>query len=120
MEWEEWPDEVDSQFATQCANSSRKPVHQGERAQIINLSALPNGARPMPFASLDYEEVPRARQLECPGYHRCLEFVASIKWQGFSCRRCPLNTISSWEKHEVGTEIDPQQEDASIIRLSRG
>ena len=74
----------------------------------------------MPFASLDYEEVPQSRQLECPGYHRCLEFVASIKWQGFSCRRCPINTIASWEENEVRDEIDPHQEDASIIRLSRG
>ena len=58
---------------------------------VIHLTLLPSGARPIPFAALDYEEVPAARDLECDAYGRCLEFVANARWVGFSCRQCPFN-----------------------------
>ena len=114
------PKKNDVRFAQRCAAASSKQPPQHERAQIINLSALPRGARPMPFASLEYEEVPNARQLECPGYNRCLEFVVSIKWQGFSCRRCPLNDILNWDEHASCTSVASTNIDASVIKLSRG
>jgi len=110
----------DARFAKQCAVSTPQPAQTGERAHVIHLSVLPQGARPMPFAPLDYEEVPNSRQLCCPGYNRCLEFVASIKWQGFSCRRCPLKDENNWEDSHNTQERETNGPDAAVIRLSRG
>ncbi|MEE2901528.1 MAG: hypothetical protein VYC39_04330 [Myxococcota bacterium] len=106
-------------YLTQCNEALAPSRSNAPRAQIINLSVLPVNARPIPFASLDFEEVPKTRQLECPGYHRCLEFVASIRWQGFSCRRCPLNEPSAWEEDNKDP-TDDSETTASIIRFSRG
>ena len=109
----------DKGYLKQCSEAIAPSRATGPRAQIINLSVLPVNARPIPFASLDFEEVPKTRQLECPGYHRCLEFVASIRWQGFSCKRCPLNDLSAWE--ETNDEpTEHSENNAAIIRFSGG
>jgi len=60
-----------------------------EGAEIIDLVHLPVGARPQPRAELDYEEVEDARLMHCASYNDCLAFAASVRWQGFHCRRCP-------------------------------
>lgn len=108
----------DYRFKKQCVGTMAKQNHGGERAEVIHLHVLPRGARPMPFAPLDYAEVPNSRQLCCPGYNRCLEFVASIKWQGFSCRRCPLSDEEKWINYE--DERQNEGSAAAVIRLSRG
>src|SRR5439155_21395181 len=58
-------------------------------AQVIDLVHLPPGARPLPYAELDFEEVPGARALDCDTYHECLSLAARVQWRGFHCRRCP-------------------------------
>lgn len=78
-----------------CAGKSEgRNANCEPTAEIIDLSTLPVGARPIPFAPLEFEEVPNARALDCPGYGHCLEFVAHVRWTGFSCRRCPHNQWS--------------------------
>ena len=75
-------------------------------AEVIDLVRLPVGARPVPYAGLEYEEVPASRHLDCDTYGACLDFVASIRWVGFSCRRCPFNAP---EAHETSDEdLAPQ------------
>jgi hypothetical protein len=61
----------------------------------------------MPFAMLEYEEVPQSRALDCGHYGRCLEFVAHIRWTGFSCRRCPLlqETVEDVEERPAAAVI---------------
>ena len=87
----------------------RDPPRPAERpllASVIDLTHLPTGARPMPFAVLDYDEVSYVRRLDCGWYGRCLDFVAHIKWAGFSCRRCPL---------QAGQRDDAEASDAEPV-----
>ena len=86
---------------------------------VIHLTLLPSGARPIPFAALDYEEVPAARDLECDAYGRCLEFVANARWVGFSCRQCPFNRKEF--DPDVGLALDDDDDEpprmAAVIQL---
>jgi hypothetical protein len=87
-------------------------------AEIIDLVHLPSGARPTPFAELDFEEVPRARVLDCDTYNECLELAARVRWAGFHCRQCPkacerTRLAAGGEPH--GSSVE--REDAPIIRL---
>ena len=92
------------------ASPHRKPGCENW-AEIIDLVKLPVGARPVPYAGLEYEEVPASRYLDCDSYGACLDFVASIRWVGFSCRRCPFNTP---EAEEVAEDGLPAQSGAVI------
>jgi hypothetical protein len=83
-------------------------------AEVIDLVKLPVGARPIPYAGLEYEEVPASRHLDCDTYGACLDFVASIRWVGFSCRRCPFNAP---EANEVADGDLPAQAGAVIPLL---
>ena len=87
-------------------------------AEIIDLVHLPSGARPTPFAELNFEEVPRARALDCDTYNECLALAARVRWAGFHCRQCPkacegARLAAGGEPHGSSAE----REDAPIIRL---
>lgn len=84
-------------------------------AQVIDLTYLPIGARPVPFATLDFEEVTEVRRLDCDNYGRCLDFVAHIKWSGFSCRRCPMRRAEAPVPARPDDSIE--LEAAPVIRL---
>jgi len=85
--------------------------HQ-QLAEVIDLVQLPRRARPVPFAELDFDEVPGARAMDCGSYQQCLAFVANVKWRSFSCRRCPLRDADP----EVEETIDDFP-GASVIHL---
>lgn len=67
------------------------PDDDGGFAEVIDLVQLPLGARPTPVASVDWDEVPRLRVLDCESYQRCLSFVSRVRWKSFHCRQCPRN-----------------------------
>lgn len=86
-------------FTLAVAVERREANADEEGAEVIDLVHLPTGARPTPFASLEYEEVSRCRVLDCSTYNDCLEFAARLRWPSFHCRQCP--------KYVAGTEAEP-------------
>lgn len=87
-----------------------RPSHPEDEhlAEVIDLVQLPHGARPTPLASVDWEEVPRLRVLACESYHRCLSFVAEVRWKSFHCRQCPRNPA------RIGT---PARAEAALVDM---
>lgn len=94
------------------ADTPRTETGASRLAKVIDLALLPSGARPIPFATLDFDEVPETRRLGCRDYAGCLQFAASVHWQGFSCRRCPRYAFESAEPPEATAKDAPL---ASII-----
>ncbi len=69
---------------------SRSPdgIRQDE-AEVIDLVKLPLGTRPTPICSVEFDEVPSLRQMDCDHYQRCLGFAAQVRWRSFHCKQCP-------------------------------
>jgi hypothetical protein len=57
--------------------------------EIYRIYLLRPGAKPRRHHPVSFEEVLSLRHLECSCYNDCLNFVARIPWNGFSCERCP-------------------------------
>lgn len=64
-------------------------------AEIYRIYLLRPGARPRKHEQLTFHDVLQHRNLGCRCYTECLHFVARSPWKGFSCDRCPLNTLQT-------------------------
>ena len=101
----------DGHSGSKVAIARVREEEASDGAQIIDLIQLPSGARPMPRAALDYEEVSDARALDCGAYAECLNFAARVHWIGFHCRRCPK--FMGEHQDEALNSFKP----AAVIRL---
>lgn len=74
---------------------------------------LLDGSWPLPWTMLLPEEVETHRVTWCRRYDACLDYAATAGWNGFSCKRCPVDDeYSEAEKHaelrrilEAATEL---------------
>jgi len=55
---------------------------------------LPEGATPMRWGGISLQSMERDlklhRQLDCPFYGLCLNYAATLHWEGWSCCWCNL------------------------------
>lgn len=78
----------------ELAIARARPPSEAGGAEIIDLIRLPLNTRPTPMVPLDFEDVSRCRDLDCPHYQRCLKFCATVRWKSFHCRQCPQRSAA--------------------------
>ncbi len=56
-----------------------------------------NSLGPKPLRPLNFAQVDRNRNFDCPLYDECLMISGIDHWPSFSCISCPMST-TKWEK----------------------
>ena len=67
-----------------------QPNWAASRVRVV--LPLPEGAEPMEWITLDFNEIDDHRLDNCPNYKECLAHAAGQQWIGWTCSLCPQFT----------------------------